>query len=161
MAHTKPTTGTVEQRFRPKVDKRGPDDCWPWTASKVPDGYGKLNFKGTMLAAHRIAWELERGEIPDGLLVLHTCDHPGCCNPAHLFLGTNQDNADDKVRKGRHRSVHFPGEENPQARLTEEDVRSIRRLAATTDRLALAARFGVGRGHVNDIIGRRRWKHVG
>lgn len=161
MAYTKPTTGSVEQRFRPKVDERGPDDCWPWTASKVPDGYGKLNYKGTMLASHRIAWELSNGEIPPGLLVLHACDHPGCCNPAHLFLGTDQDNADDKVRKGRHRPTSFPGESNPCAKLTEVSVLEIRSLAGTSSQARIAKKFGISQQHVCAIVRGRAWKHVG
>ena len=91
------------KRFWDKVDKTG--ECWIWTAYTKTDGYGQFKFDGKMRGAHRMAWLLTNGEIPDGMLVCHTCDNPSCVNPNHLFLGTNQDNADDKMNKGRHASV--------------------------------------------------------
>lgn len=94
-------------RFWAKVDKSGgPDACWIWTASKVPSGYGSFGVNGRLFGAHRIAWVLENGQIPHdgsyhGMCVCHKCDNPACCNPAHLFLGTNMDNARDREKKGR------------------------------------------------------------
>jgi hypothetical protein len=91
----------TEERFWCHVDKRGPDDCWNWKASRVK-GYGQIRISETeVIRAHRVAWEYTRGPIPDGLFACHKCDNPSCCNPSHLFLGTAQDNADDKVAKGR------------------------------------------------------------
>lgn len=91
------------ERFWAKVDKRGPDACWPWLASRCDSGYGKFRV-GKMTRSHRVAFELGGGEIPDGQCVLHRCDNPACCNPAHLFVGTFNDNVQDMVRKGRQRS---------------------------------------------------------
>lgn len=94
-------------RFWAKVDKNGPTirpklgPCWSWTASTHNAGYGQIGFNKRIAYAHRVAWELCVGPIPDNLLVCHKCDNPPCCNPTHLFLGTDSDNAWDKVRKGR------------------------------------------------------------
>jgi hypothetical protein len=79
-------------------------DCWEWGGARNTSGYGWFRFgpDRTPTGAHRVAYELSNGPIPDGLAVLHRCDNPPCVNPAHLFLGTNQDNVTDKVNKGRH-----------------------------------------------------------
>lgn len=92
---------TVEQ-FWAKIE-RG-DGCWTWLASVSPWGYGRSPFpgrSGRLVMAHRIAWELTNGPIPDGLIVCHHCDNPRCCRPDHMFLGTDKDNAMDAARKGR------------------------------------------------------------
>lgn len=91
-------------RFWLKVDSsRGPYECWPWTGAK--DRYGKIAIwdgkKRSCMLAHRIAYELHYGAIPFGLLVCHHCDNPSCCNPKHLFVGTNKDNSDDCSYKNR------------------------------------------------------------
>lgn len=100
--------GNNEQRFWRKVDKRGPDECWPFTGTKNQYGYGRIrkggDRGGKMIFAHRVSWEMHNGPIPDGLQALHKCDNPPCVNPAHLFLGDNDDNIKDKLQKGRARS---------------------------------------------------------
>lgn len=103
-----PPKYTPEQRiaaFWAKVDKSGGDDaCWIWTAFRLRAGYGLFKWYGKDTGAHRVSWELAHGAIPDGLWVLHNCpggDNPACVNPAHLWLGTQQDNTDDMVKKGR------------------------------------------------------------
>lgn len=98
-------TQPLEERFWSKVDKSGgPAACWPWTASVDPKGYGQFAYAdGTRRSgrAHRVAWILANGPISAGMSVCHSCDNPPCCNPAHLWLGTNADNVADRVRKGR------------------------------------------------------------
>ena len=84
-------------RFWNKVDKSGA--CWEWTASKDKDGYGLFHFNRKQVRAHRFAFGLDN--IPKGMAVCHTCDNPGCVNPDHLFLGTNLDNTQDMISKGR------------------------------------------------------------
>jgi HNH endonuclease len=92
-------------------------DCIEWMGSLDGGGYGQFRRQGRLLKAHRHAWEQANGrKITDGLFVLHTCDNRACINPDHLFLGTNQDNMDDMVRKGR--SLHRYGSSNPNAKLS-------------------------------------------
>jgi hypothetical protein len=99
-------------RFWAAVDKTNADGCWEWTRARFPSGYGKMQLEGgsrkvpgsrKLEGAHRLAWTLTHGEIPDGLWVLHKCDNRPCCRPDHLFLGTCADNVRDMVAKGRHR----------------------------------------------------------
>lgn len=95
---------TIEERFWQKVAKGIESACWPWQARKLKQGYGQFQIRrGLWKYAHRMAWELTHGNIPEGLHVLHSCDHPPCCNPKHLWLGTHQQNMADMKLKGRHR----------------------------------------------------------
>lgn len=136
--------------------------CILWTASLKGPGYGQLTLtEGSVrknLSAHRLAWEFAYGPIPEGLEVCHTCDVRRCCNPAHLFLGTRQENEADKLRKGRVRR----GKDNGQAKLTETDVVYIRQLHAlgAASYETLAAMFNVTHGNVALIIKGKTWKHV-
>jgi hypothetical protein len=90
---------TPEQRFWEKVDQSG--NCWLWTAGCDRDGYGVFRHESRQWRAPRVAWTLTHGDIPEGMVVMHACDNPPCVNPAHLSIGTYQDNARDAVRKGR------------------------------------------------------------
>jgi hypothetical protein len=117
-----------EKRFWGKVTKAGEDECWEWTGHKSAGGYGRFYLGGKKpkpktVAAHRFAYAVIFGPIPDGLIACHRCDNPSCVNPSHLFIGTHQDNSDDKLQKKRH--PH--GSSHPRAILSEQDVASIRR----------------------------------
>jgi len=116
---------TIAERFWPKVDVREPDECWPWTASRTPFGYGQISKGGKhagMVHTHRVCWELVNGPIPEGLWVLHSCDNPPCCNPSHFFLGTHIDNMRDCAAKGRAPR----GSARPNAKLSEAIVAAIK-----------------------------------
>ena len=124
----------IEQRFFNKVDKTY--GCWNWIAHKNPAGYGRITVNRKDYTAHRMSWILHKGAIPGGLFVCHHCDNPACCNPNHLFIGTNRDNRRDSVKKGRQHKPKYSdlyvatgklqrGEDNPAAVLTEEKVREI------------------------------------
>ena len=76
--------------------------CWPWIGSRTTDGYGHMGFKGQLYRTHRLAYECANGPIPNGMVLMHRCDNPPCCNPAHLVVGTQQENARDVVLKGYH-----------------------------------------------------------
>lgn len=94
-------TPLIVAKFWSRVDIPRKDAlCWTWTAAKIK-GYGTMNVGGKNCGAHRIAWELFNGPIPDGLHACHHCDNPSCVNPSHIFLGTHQDNMADKQAKGR------------------------------------------------------------
>jgi len=148
-----------EDRYWNKVDVRGEDDCWEWTACQTSDGYGQLWLNGKMIGAHRLAWELANGPIPKGLCVLHRCDHPACVNPGHLRLGSKADNFRDMLEKGRGQIPVLYGAENGRNKLTQEKIRRIRRLYATGEHLQreLGIQFGVSDHQVSNIVRRKHW----
>jgi hypothetical protein len=94
----------LPRAFWEKVNKSG--ECWLWNGSTNHGGYGQTYMKYRPVSAHRLAWTLEYGPIPDGAWVLHRCDTRNCVRPEHLFLGTPKDNTQDMLAKGRHRNQH-------------------------------------------------------
>ena len=167
-----PRPQPLADRFWEKVEK-GPD-CWLWTAATAGRGYGYIcttqsqGNERRMGYAHRIAYELCVGPIPEGRMVLHSCDVPHCVNPAHLKTGTHQDNMDDMVKRDRQASGDrnyyrkYPervrrGEEHHNARLTRADVDLIRKIHPLLGYLRLGRAFNVSRSHVRDIVKHRKW----
>lgn len=147
--------------FWSKVRVAGPHDCWEWGAGRFPKGYGASSRLCGTRIAHRIAYSLCIGPIPEGLQVLHTCDNPPCCNPGHLFPGTNADNVRDRVAKGRNRSRPNPRSCYTFAKLTEDQVREIDRRCANGERQdVVASDYGVSSQTVSAIVTRQRWKHL-
>jgi hypothetical protein len=92
---------TLQQRFESKVERITESGCWLWTGSTTYFGYGQIRSNNRLSVAHRVAYELYVGQIPDGLCVLHRCDVPACANPGHLFVGSKKDNTQDMIKKGR------------------------------------------------------------
>lgn len=159
--------------FWERVDRRTPDECWLWTGYVRRDGYGQVTHAGRRSGAHRWAFELAGGVIPDGYSVCHTCDVPLCCNPAHLFVGTTLDNQRDSSAKGRSRfgernpmrqaaaraKVSQPGERNAMAKLTRHQVGEIKRMVASGQRQRVVAQsFGVSQATVSLIVNERAWR---
>lgn len=118
---------TIED-FHTKYIKQS-NGCWEWQRAKNRKGYGQFKYLGTLYIAHRFLLQIE-GKIPDGYHVLHKCDNPSCVSPKHLWVGTNQENVDDKMSKGRHRFGSTSGYKNGKAihckhghEYTEENTR--------------------------------------
>lgn len=142
------------ERFWARVDRPSPTSCWPWLGSHHEFGYGWFWAQGKSRNAHRVAWEMTYGPIPDGLMVMHACDNGTCVNPSHLMVGTGLSNQMDMARKGRSTKGRFVGEKHPGAKLTEANVREVRRrVAAGEVHRTIAADFGIGEAYVS-VVGR-------
>ena len=147
----------MKKRFLSKIKKT--NNCWLWIGSKSHGyGYFYLNYK--KIRAHRLSWEIHRGKIPNILCVLHTCDNRLCVNPKHLWLGTKSDNNKDRTSKGR---SAFGGE-NGRSKLTEKQIKIIRRIykkgRTSTNTFRLSEKFGVTNSVISDIINYKIWKNV-
>lgn len=153
---------SMAERFEQFTIPEPNSGCFLWLGSVSQGGYGLLQHggrKGKHFQAHRAAWEMKNGEIPDGLWVLHKCDTPSCVNPDHLFLGTYLDNVRDMVRKGRNSAGI--GIANGGAKLTEEQVLSVMPRIRDGETLASIARyFGVGLTAIYNISAGKRWRHL-
>ena len=143
------------QNFYASVEKT--EGCWNWTGHCNTSGYGHLSLSGRLILAHRHAWSLENGPIPDGALVLHHCDNRRCVRIEHLYLGTHLDNARDREQRGRGRPR--TGEAHPSAKLTAESVAQIRaRYAAGEPASSLAREFSINYRTVHQIVRGATWR---
>lgn len=143
-----------EDRFWRNVTAEPNSGCYLWMGGLDSNGYAPFTAKGIRTRAHRFAYELAKGPIPEGMHVLHSCDVPACVNAKHLRLGTHQDNMADMMARGR----HVVGARMKNTHLTDDDVRAIR---ASNDLVrVLASRFGVGLMTISEIRRGLRWKHV-
>lgn len=159
----------LESNFIPEPNS----GCWIWTAGWFnTTGYGAVSIGSKTIGAHRAAYEVYVGAIPKGMCVLHRCDQRLCVNPKHLWIGTHADNAADRQRKGRggrsfggrngmrlHPESAPSGSRNGQARLTEENVLSMRAEVGKTH-ARLAAEYRVSPALVGLILSRKRWRHI-
>lgn len=141
-------TKTLVDRFESKVYPEPNTGCWLW-AGPLNFGYGQFGIKGVTKRAHRVSYQIYKGEIPKGLFVCHTCDERGCVNPDHLWLGTNKENLHDMMKKGRGRKF---------TKLTVEQVLELRQ--NTLKQKEYAEKFGVTREAVCLALNRKNWKHI-
>ena len=150
------TTVEMLERFWSKVDIGATDKCWEWMSYKNVLGYGRFHTAGKHHLAHRLSWKFTYGDIPGGMCVCHHCDNPSCVNPRHLFLGTPKDNRRDAIRKGR---VPSRGEKNNRSKLTENDVREIRKRLAQGElsQRDIGNEFGVSNQTVSNIKLGKNW----
>lgn len=147
-------TKTLDQQFWPKVKKAAAGKCWEWSGAKNKAGYGNIKTGGKYRNAHRVSYEIHYGTIPKNLFVCHKCDNPSCVNPNHLFLGTPQDNDNDKVTKGR----QIRGEQHTLSKLTRESVLQIRKMKGSHQNIA--DKFGVSRRLIGMVKEKSIWKHI-
>lgn len=153
------------KRYWTHVEKRSPDECWLWTGSVISgtakngrNRYGRIMCDRTYVLAHRISYLIHKGPVPDGLLIMHSCDEPRCQNPQHLRVGTQLDNIRDCIAKGRaNRAV---GEAAGASVLTERDVLKIRSLYPGRSQQSIADRYGVKQTTISRIVLRQTWGHV-
>jgi len=145
----------VRERLYEKVNESG--ECWVFEGASNAAGYGYIGCNGKNEYVHRVSFELENGPIPDGKIIMHTCDNPSCVRPSHLKLGTQKENRLDAVRKGR----TAKGVRVNTAKLTPDDVLEIRKRSAQGESFrALGREYGVTHTAISHLVKRKTWKHV-
>jgi HNH endonuclease len=134
--------------------------CINWPGRKDSDGYGQLFIPGLSgsRGVHRLFYSANKGPIPEGFCVLHSCDNRGCVNPEHLFLGTSTDKNRACVAHGRHRVLR--GVAHPLHKLSEENARTIKNLKGALSQTALARMYGISPSVVSRIQSGEKWPHI-
>lgn len=144
-----------------KNDKRS---CWEWSGAKKPKGYGNVRINKKYMLAHRVAFELANGDIPEGYIVCHICDNPSCCNPNHLMLGTIKSNSADMLIKNRQKKPEFAarGSGNGNSKLNDDEVREIRKIYSSGEKnqYQIAEMFSVQQPTIGAIVNLKTWRHV-
>ena len=151
----------LKERFNDKWVPEPNTGCWLWTAYIRSNGYGEIGRGGKYgrnIFAHRASWELHRGPIPDGLNVCHKCDTPACVNPSHLFLGTQKENIQDMISKGRRGYTGMTGMTNHQSKLTEMQVLAIRE--SPKSHRVLADIYDVSKTLIGIVKRKESWTHL-
>jgi len=151
MGHRKPTDW--DARFLSRLVPQA-NGCLLYEGPGIGDGRYGCIWTGKPERAHRYAWRRKNGPIPADVRVLHRCDNPRCCEPSHLFLGTDSDNMQDMIRKSR--GLH--GERHPTHKLTAADVQAIR--ADLRSQAVIAAEYGINQATVSKIKRRKKWAHL-
>lgn len=165
---------TDKTRFLAKFKQGSPDECWEWKGAKITSGYGLAWAERKKITAHRLSYQIFKGEIPKSLCVCHACDNPLCVNPNHLWLGTHKDNMQDCFKKGKlnksnksknkgqkcffwdkHLNI---GEKNNNAKLTEEQVRIIR--SSNLKLKELAKIYETTTSAIWQVKKFKTWKHI-
>ncbi len=154
---------SMKDRFMEKVSV-SETGCWMWTSARLPGKYGVFWVGGSKRNdyAHRVSYKLHKGEIPDGMVVMHTCDNMLCVNPSHLVVGTQQDNYTDSKNKGRTTADRYPqkGSGNFAAKIDEKTAWLIKSQKGKISRYKLSSLIGVKEGTINMIWRGKTWAHV-
>lgn len=150
-------TELMNRRFWAKVAKGKKHECWIWEGAKKPSGYGNIRRNKKYTTAHRVAWEITFGQIPNDMQIQHSCDNRSCCNPSHLMLGTVMSNYIDMVKKNRGNSHHTNrryGENHHNHKLSSEAVRDIRSsyVPGKIKQQDLAEKYGTSQANISAII---------
>jgi hypothetical protein len=129
--------------------------CWIWTGHKIKGGYGQIGYGGELV--HRFSYTRFKGKIPEGMCVCHSCDNPACVNPEHLWLGTTQENNQDKIDKGR----QIRGEKIGTSKLKEFQIKEIiEKLSNGEKIIKIANDYNVSKGSILHIKNKRSWTHI-
>jgi hypothetical protein len=147
-------------RLRELAPAGDPKECWNWTGTIHYSGYGWLQYKGDQKGAHVWAYIEAYGPVPEGLMVLHSCDNRPCVNPGHLRAGTHDENMADKVE--RDRCARLLGELGPSRKITEAQAVEIIQRYAVEDISSgkLGAGYGISASQVQYIVNGKRWPHL-
>jgi len=148
MTYAEIMLGARERILSKCLNVDDPDACWEFTGNRACFGHGMLFFRGAAMHASRVMLATYGAPVDD-CMVCHRCGNPPCCNPKHLYLGTQQDNMDDMISHG-----------NTVAKLSSEQVRAIRERAASASNVVVADEFGISSSHVSNIALRKNWAHV-
>jgi LysM repeat protein len=164
---------STTERLWSKITKaQDANSCWPWTGPVGTRGYGLLTVASKTKQAHRLVWEEQHGAISDGMVICHKCDNPNCCNPNHLFIGTQKDNLADCRAKGRfpagprhglalHPERRARGSKVSTAKLTERDIPEIYHAKVAGDSIyAIAERYGVSASTIHLVCKGKTWRHA-
>lgn len=153
----------VRERFYSKIEIIPFHDCWEWVGAASSDGYGVIRINGKNIRSHRFSYKEFIGYIPKEICVCHKCDNHKCVNPKHLFLGTNKDNMQDMVKKGR----QSKGDSHYYSKLSSDQVKCIlnKYIRGTGSKnrgniLYLSKIFNISRRQIGKIIRREKWKHL-
>lgn len=148
----------IADKFQ-RLSRKRKSGCIEWVGKRFSNGYGDLRTGYDSLLAHRVAWQLANGPIPDGMVVRHSCDNRACVNPEHLLIGTQRDNMRDAADRGRMRPPR--GEASPRCKLTSALVTEIRLARRRGEKVASIAKWaGVSSVHVSRVAtGARWWYH--
>ena len=141
-------------RFWSKIDKRSKDECWPWLDHTDKDGYPPFRVGKYRYKAGRVILFLTTGDDPGVNQACHSCNNPSCCNPSHLYAGTQSDNFQRAIEEKR----AFVGQKNGRAKLTEADIVAIR--GSSESNRILCERYSISNGHISRIRLQQSWKHI-